>query len=156
MSVTCTCVATFCQQFDLRRIILVTCKSTSVITAASRMTIRAEDNNLWDVRDLTKRYQDVMLGQEFSDCVWSYCCMFSISESSLQPFILKKSSQINISACVCIKFCTKLKKMRIKTYDKTAFPYEAISWTQVSVWLCRIKDGRTSKITSIGDVLREQ
>ena len=40
--------------FHLRRIILMTCRSTSVITTASRTTITAEGNTLWDVRDLTK------------------------------------------------------------------------------------------------------
>ena len=55
--------------FDLHRIILMTCRSTSVITAASLVTITADGNNLWDVPDLTKKYQDVVLGRDFSDCL---------------------------------------------------------------------------------------
>ena len=130
---------------DLRRIILMTRRCTSVITTASRVTITAEGNNLWDVRDPTKKYQDVMLGRDISDCICSYCYMSSISYSSLQPFRLKKSSQVHVSACVCIKFCTKREKTRIETYGmiRTVFPYEAMCWTQVSVWLCRFEDGHT-------------
>ncbi|GFU43985.1 protein GVQW3 [Trichonephila clavipes] len=52
----------------------------------------------------------------------------------------------NTDQGICIKFCFKLDKTGIKTYDmmKTAFGEEAMSRARVFEWLRRSKEGRQS------------